>query len=138
MKICIDCKLPQCSGRSQRCEECRKRSAGKRLKNADSSGYTLCLCGCGKPAEAVYLTDKCYAKHNQRRIRNRWPSLLNACPLWYGRGVLTMTNRPFVKPTPYQGPELADVVPDDLFAREFSQALRHVGNLPMIGEGMST
>lgn len=126
---CNDCKLPNGNPLEPRCGACVARSQGKVLRNRDYFGHTLCLCGCGKPAEVVYLSMKCYLKHYQRKHRGTFPSLLNACPLWYGATARTMPEKPVQRATAYDGDELAECVPDELFARELAQALRDVQGL---------
>lgn len=135
MKTCIDCKYETAHVYQPRCWECSKRFAGMTLHTVDANGQTLCLCGCGKYAQCMYLHRNCYSREDQRRKRGRQPSLLDACPLWYAPGIAL--NRPRV-PTPYDGAELAAVVPDDLFLRDLLQALRDVQRLPLVGDGMST
>jgi hypothetical protein len=135
---CNDCKLPNGDPLEPRCAACVARCEGRRLINRDYFGHTLCLCGCRKPAEIVYLTRVCYLKHHQRRLRGRYPSLLNACPLWYDETVRITPEKPAETLTAYHGAELADVVPDELFARELAAAIGGCAAFPMIGEGMTT
>lgn len=135
--VCNDCKEYGAAPTQMQCVDCRERSRGKHLITRPA-GTLLCLCGCGERAQTVYLTARCYQREYLRRKRKRVPSLLHACPLWYGEKPPERPQKPAEKPIAYVDEDIAGLPVDDLFTWELVRALHDVQGLPLISDGMTT